>query len=158
MPSTREPSDIVNLKLRLREDLRAALEKEAKDKGASLNSEIVSVLSARTEFIKRRLLEELYLGGGHNARIVRGISALLMYANPQNDWFEDPCDRIAVRLSLNMLLDQLVPMPSPDEYDQGEAGARSASMINLVLAYLKRVEGGRPVRQLKNWIQRTKTS
>jgi DNA-binding FrmR family transcriptional regulator len=48
MPA-RKPTDIVNLKLRFREELRRRLDKEAKKSGRSLNGEIVARLERSLE-------------------------------------------------------------------------------------------------------------
>lgn len=57
MSAERRPTDIVQLKLRLRETDRAALEQSAQERGVSLNSEIVDRL--RESFKRQESLKEI---------------------------------------------------------------------------------------------------
>lgn len=141
--SARNPTDIVNLKLRLREDMRAKLEAQAKEDGMSLNAEIISRLQSTFDDDRRGLLEAALLSGVHNARIVRGISALLVIADPGEEWNNNKSQRIAVRFCINRVLDALMPMPDDisgtiPETDQ-EAAQRFSAMLSVTNEYLRRV-------------------
>ncbi len=137
----RAPSDIVNLKLRLREDLRARLEASAKAEGNSLNSEIIRRLEMDLADDKRGLIETAMLGGGYNARLVRGIAALLVIANPGSSDEMSIAQRWAVRLGINHLLDALMPVPSQgDQMPQEDLEERAhlfAGLLNVAGTYLK---------------------
>jgi hypothetical protein len=74
MRQPRKTTDIVQLKLRLREELRRLLEREAKKRDHSLNTEIVDRLEE--SFRRPESLDEM-LGGAHTAALVRMIAGAI---------------------------------------------------------------------------------
>lgn len=140
--SERTPNDIVHLKLRFREDLRQKLEYSAVQDGNSLNTEIVHRLKLSLEDDRRGLIENALLSGSHNARIIRGISALLIIADEGQEWNNSIAQRWAVRFGINRILDALMPLPSADDMG-AEEGAEAArcwgEMLAVTNMYLRRI-------------------
>jgi hypothetical protein len=136
----RDPNDIVHLKLRFRESLRAELEIKAKEDAASLNGEIVRRLKESLERDRRSFIETALLSGDYNARIVRGVSALLIFGNPDGEWDLSGSQRMAIRFCINQLLDALMP-PSTDmePEDQEEAAKCLTGLLSITNAYLRRI-------------------
>lgn len=75
----RKPTDIANFTLRLREDLRRKLEKEATRKDHSLNSEIVERLEQ--SFLQQELLKAVPLAIESTIKSVMGT----IYKPPEQD-------------------------------------------------------------------------
>lgn len=81
----REPTDMVQLKLRFKESLRERLEQAAQDDGQSLNSAIVARL-------EQSLREDNEFGAGTQAEVLRAIIGIMgsvsrTFGRP---WYEDP--------------------------------------------------------------------
>jgi hypothetical protein len=79
----RKKTDIVDLKLRCREALRARIERAAKTHEQSLNAEMVQRLETSFLQAENAQLIEALLGSGYNLAMLRGISTILTIAgNP----------------------------------------------------------------------------
>jgi len=84
MPKPKKASDIINLKLRLREDLRARLEYAAADHGYSMNTEIIRRLE---ESFRYRAQQET------SQQLFRHLVAVMKYQEehgkmPSQEWTE----------------------------------------------------------------------
>jgi hypothetical protein len=85
---SRKLTDTVQLKLRIREDLRRKLEREAKKKEVSLNAEMVDRLIRSFDGPER---VNDALGGEHTAALLRGFAAAIarVEARIGRRWNED---------------------------------------------------------------------
>jgi hypothetical protein len=73
----RKPKEIVGLTLRVREDLRRRLEREAKKYGMSLNAQIERRLEDSFELANTASLIRVLAGGGFNADLLGAIATML---------------------------------------------------------------------------------
>ncbi|MCJ2108176.1 hypothetical protein MKK70_22965 [Methylobacterium sp. E-041] len=89
--SDRVKSDTVQLKLRLKEPDRSALEKSAQERGVSLNTEIVDRL--RRSFDEERSISDLF-GNRRDFAFMKFVYAtienIVNLKKPDADWREDP--------------------------------------------------------------------
>jgi hypothetical protein len=98
-PRQRKATDIVQLKLRFREDMRAELEKSAKSRGASLNAEIVSRLSVSFD-LEALALKRMasWLGGAENTLFYTAVAHEIRKCGdrPLRELLADPalCERV----------------------------------------------------------------
>src|SRR4051794_22258842 len=86
----RAMSDAVQLKIRTKEPLRAMLEKAAKERGVSMNQEIIDRLQKSAEYDRR--IEEIF--GGHEiydlVRIIAAILAATLHRKEGDKLLDDP--------------------------------------------------------------------
>lgn len=84
----RKKTDIVQLKLRMREALRKRLETAARGEEISLNSEMVRRLESSFLMGQNAFLLEALLAPGVQLELLRAISVVLRMAGP--DWNKQP--------------------------------------------------------------------
>ncbi|MEG3176195.1 Arc family DNA-binding protein [Sphingomonas sp. RB3P16] len=105
---SREPTEVVQLKLRFREELRISLEEAAERAGRSLNSEIVARL-------ERTFREDEAMGGADQADVV-GVIVHLMSAASESvgtAWHQDHTAWEYVKSTVGLLMSALQPDPLP---------------------------------------------
>jgi hypothetical protein len=83
----RKKTDIAELKLRIREDLRSRIEKAAKTSDRSLNQEMCARLEHSFLQAENRMLLESLLAGGPSLWVLRAISVILRQVG--EDWVAD---------------------------------------------------------------------
>lgn len=91
-PTSRESKDLVQFKLRFREELRGQLENAAISSGSSINSEIVDRLT-------RSVSDDELLGTGPTRRLIIEIATQIAHveATTGKRWHEDPSTYFAAR-------------------------------------------------------------
>ena len=82
--SKRKKTDIVSLKLRIRETLRKRIETAAKAEERSLNSEMASRLANSFDRVRDSELLEVLLAPGDGLELLRAIATVLKMSGP--DW------------------------------------------------------------------------
>jgi hypothetical protein len=135
----RKPSDQVQLKLRIREELRRKLEKEAKAKGVSLNSEMA--LRLARSFEREESLTE-FLGGPHTAALVKSIVGIigLFESVVGTPWHsknvpEGEFEKY-LHANLKFVRDHTVTIPVKFEHSVVESSVRTRSDAMKALAQL----------------------
>jgi hypothetical protein len=100
MESTRDEAAVAQLKLRIREPLRAAIERDAEIRGISMNA----VISERLEHSFRA---DDGLGGPRVSALLRILADAIRLsgAGPSDQWLDDPARRRAVFAFLKRHLD-----------------------------------------------------
>ncbi len=103
----RNKKAIVDLRVRMREPLRASIAKAAKDRGVSLNKEAVSRLEAS---FRQEKSEEFLLGGKDVGTVLRlfGAAATLVEKRTGEKLLEDWRTSVAVRATWEKLMDQFL--------------------------------------------------
>jgi hypothetical protein len=106
--ASRKSTDLANFTLRLREDLRRRLERDAKKGDRSLNAEIVERLERSYEVASK--LEEA-LGGGHTAALLQILASeiQLMEKTLGSDWTKDEKTAMAVGQAIARTLSPTMP-------------------------------------------------
>jgi Arc-like DNA binding domain len=142
MPNTRSRDAVIQLKARMHEPLRARLEKLAKQRGVSLNTELV-------DRIKESFAKEDSVGGPEVAAIVRLITAAFILGGQRAahrkhpkwkiaDWINDPaCYEAAVAAVLDALHAMQPPHREPwdkatNQRESWESRVRQATLSDYV--------------------------
>jgi hypothetical protein len=151
----RDPTDFVQLKIRMRETLRARLEQEATRRGSSINAEVIDRLEHT--FQRTDLLPDvLSLAFGER---LGGLLILMGYAmtytaliaprehkgeagyRPLSDesWISDPLAYDAAKFAAAIVLDCAIPAPTKHREKEKEKGHYLA--FELVTGLLNAVNG-----------------
>lgn len=99
--SKRKKTDIVSLKLRIRETLRKRIETAAKAEERSLNSEMASRLANSFDRVRDSELLEVLLAPGDGLELLRAIATVLKMSGP--DW-GDPPKSVVVADAINKVV------------------------------------------------------
>ena len=132
MEDLRDPTAIVQLKIRMREPLRARLEEEAKFHGRSINSEVVDRLAR--SFERQDLFSEM-LGFSHDSHLA-GVLMMLGSVMEQVGYLHTKPQQSRSRLGSRWAED-------PEAFDQAALAA-----ITLLNAARPRPESGTPSTKL----------
>jgi hypothetical protein len=115
MPTQRRATDTVQLKVRVREDLRAQLERAATERDVSLNTEIAERLAKSFEAQSQlQAAVEAQLGGAHTAALLKLTAARIQLIEVRTGkrWIDDPLTTLEVRKAWAEVLDA-IPLPGP---------------------------------------------
>ncbi len=131
----REPTDMVQLKLRFKESLRERLEQAAQEDGQSLNSAIVARL-------EQSLREDQEFGVGLQAEVIRAIVGIMgatsrTFGRP---WYEDPDGWENVRGTVSYLFTLVEPKEDPVRPPELEMSPRIRAALNEYKARYAEVE------------------
>jgi hypothetical protein len=98
----RKKTDIVGLKLRLREHLRRRLETRAKYEERSLNAEVIERLEKSFEQETTQLILAVLLARGPNSDLLRGIAQILLIVG--EDWPRKPAASAMLAEAINKFI------------------------------------------------------
>src|SRR5262249_53616906 len=118
----RKKTDIVQFKLRIREELRRQLEAAAWSEERSLNSEIAHRLEDSFTEERNSILLESLLAPGTGLDLIRAVATILRYAGP--DWNTPPKSHAvseAIRKFIAVLSGELEPIENsfPNRNEKG---------------------------------------
>jgi hypothetical protein len=109
----RKKTDTVQLKLRIREQLRKSLENSAKKEDRSLNSEMAHRLANSFEQFRTGLLLETLLAPGIGLELLRGVATILKVAG--DEWIVVPTKSHALAEAISKLIGVLTREIRPIE-------------------------------------------
>lgn len=113
----RDDADLVQFKLRFRENLRARLERAARENGNSINSEIVHRLA-------RSVMDDALFGRDTTKALLMEIASQIAHAEAATGkcWDEDPATFLVARdLSLDAFTRSKPPVPNAAELRDARA-------------------------------------
>jgi hypothetical protein len=111
----RKPKEIVGLTLRVREELRRRLEREAKRNNTSLNAEIEARLEHSFDAGKIDDLLAIFTGDKHSAKLLRMIA---MATSLAVGWSHSRLDAEGLRIAINYLIAAIGPAELSDAESQ----------------------------------------
>ena len=125
----RPKSATVDLKVRMKEPLRAKIETAARMRGVSLNNEVVQRLTLsferegaekdRREAIRDTVLDGIYesFGGLQNFGIMKILAGILQNVEYRmgESWLEDPDAFRETLIGINAMLEEIAPPAPTDE-------------------------------------------
>jgi Arc-like DNA binding domain len=143
----RKKTDTVQLKLRIREELRKRLEDSARKEDRSLNSEMAHRLANSFEQFRSALLLETLLAPGIGLELLRGVATIVKVAG--DDWIVVPTKSRAVAEAITKLIGVLTREIRPTEYsfpnrqqkDSADKLAWAAVLVGRLDQSLERLSG-----------------
>lgn len=139
---TRKPDELIQLKLRFREDLRARTESAAEQNGNSLNAEIVSRLRQSFE------IEEEF-GGPTGLRMFRSMAvALFMTEQRQGDWRTNRYAFEAAKAAIARVMDEFAPGYPDDVVEIAELDEQATNLKAQIDKLKVDLEARRPRKPL----------
>ena len=125
----RPKSATINLKVRMKEPLRAKIEAAARMRGVSLNNEVVQRLTLsferegaekdRREAIRDTVLDGIYesFGGLQNFGVMKILAGILQNVEYRmgESWLEDPDAFRETLIGINAMLEEIAPPAPTDE-------------------------------------------